>query len=319
MDDFTQRLDEHGGIILRSEAIALGYDDRAIARMVQAKQWHRVRHGSYVSAPFWAGLDELGRHRVAARAVLRRAHASAALSHVSAAAEYVSDIWGLDLSEVHVTRTDGRSGRREAGAVHHRGELSESQVVIRNGVRVVDAARAAVEVTTLGTVECGLVTVNALLHGKHTTPALLAQAHATMRHWPDSLHTDVVLRLADGRCESVGETRSMHFFWRHGLPMPVPQYPVFDEYGNLVALLDFALPAHGVFIEFDGKDKYLRLRREGETLEDFVIREKRREELVCRLTGWVCIRITWEDLARPVTTARRLRALLAARRHPAPQ
>ena len=45
----------------------------------------------------------------------------------------------------------------------------------------------------------------------------------------------------------------------------------------------------------------------------FLLREKRREEQICALTGWVCIRITWEDLARPRLLARRIRRLLASR------
>ena len=69
-----------------------------------------------------------------------------------------------------------------------------------------------------------------------------------------------------------------------------------------------------MFLEFDGRIKYQRLRREGESIEDVILREKRREELICAKTGWVCIRITWEDLARPTTTSRRIRALLESRR-----
>jgi len=48
-------------------------------------------------------------------------------------------------------------------------------------------------------------------------------------------------------------------------------------------------------------------------LDEFLLREKRREELICALTGWVCIRITWEDLARPHLLARRIRRILESR------
>jgi hypothetical protein len=40
-----------------------------------------------------------------------------------------------------------------------------------------------------------------------------------------------------------------------------------------------------------------------------VLREKRREELICELTGWRCIRIVWADLYAPVKTADRIRAM----------
>ena len=51
-----------------------------------------------------------------------------------------------------------------------------------------------------------------------------------------------------------------------------------------------------MFLEFDGRLKYRLFRRANETLEQFLMREKRREELICQLTGWVCVRIT---LGRP--------------------
>jgi hypothetical protein len=313
MDEFTETLEAAGGVWLRREAIANGYDDKAIARMVRSGDWHRVRHGAYCSGSLWEGLDAVGRHRVKARAVLLTAHPSAALSHVSAALELNAPVWLLDLSEVHVTREDGRAGRRESGVVHHCGEIAPGDIIGRNGVRVTNGTRAAIEVTTLGNVERSLVTVNGLLHAQETTREELARATEAMKHWPHSLRSDLVVRLADPRIESAGESRTFYLFWSQGLPLPVPQHCVFDEAGSLVARLDFALPDLGVFVEFDGRQKYLELRRDGETIEDVILREKRREELVCRLTGWVCIRIAWEDLARPAQTARRIRAILTSR------
>ena len=78
--------------------------------------------------------------------------------------------------------------------------------------------------------------------------------------------------------------------------------------------MDFLWRLHGVFLEFDGKIKYEKFRRPGETLDEYLMREKRREELICQATGWVCIRITWANLEQPVATARRIRAILSSRR-----
>ena len=89
---------------------------------------------------------------------------------------------------------------------------------------------------------------------------------------------------------------------------------MFDEAGRLFARLDFSWPDFGVFLEFDGKEKYERFRRENETLEEFLMREKKREERICQLTGWVCIRITWADLENPERTAQRIRRILESRR-----
>jgi hypothetical protein len=78
--------------------------------------------------------------------------------------------------------------------------------------------------------------------------------------------------------------------------------------------VDFAWRKYGVFLEFDGRIKYERFRRPNESLEDFLMREKRRELRICQLTGWVCVRIGWADLENPVPTAARIRGILDSRR-----
>ena len=100
-------------------------------------------------------------------------------------------------------------------------------------------------------------------------------------------------------------------FWRGGLPKAEPQYKVYDEWGQLFARADFAWPEYRVFLEFDGKAKYERYRREGESPLDAILREKKREEHICRLTGWRCIRIVWADLHRPDSTIAYIRGVLA--------
>ena len=100
-------------------------------------------------------------------------------------------------------------------------------------------------------------------------------------------------------------------FWRGGLPMPVPQYQVVNGFGIAVARVDFAWPELGVFLEFDGREKYTKYLKEGASVVDAVLREKKREELICRITGWRCIRLTWADLYRPRETVDYIRSVLA--------
>ena len=100
-------------------------------------------------------------------------------------------------------------------------------------------------------------------------------------------------------------------FWRGGLPRPIAQYEVVDGHGRTVARVDFAWPEFGLFLEFDGKEKYTKYLKEGETAVDAVLREKKREELICGLTGWRCIRLTWGDLHRPNATVSYIRSVLA--------
>ncbi|HEV2796695.1 MAG TPA: hypothetical protein VGV65_03675 [Nocardioides sp.] len=306
--------DPAGVVRLRRQLIADGMTDTQIATLVRAKVLKRVRYGAFVDHAVWDALDPEDRHRVLARAVLATAHTSTALTHASSIIERRIPLWGFPLDVVHTTRiAPERAGRRKADWVPHRGLLREDDLEELNGVIVSSAARAAFELTTISDVERSLVAVNRLLHAGAMTVGELAEQVECHQRWPGSLTSDLVLRLADHRLESVGEDRFSFLAYKHGLPRPEPQVEIFDEHGLSVARVDFAWPDLGVFVEFDGRAKYARYRRDGETLEEFLMREKAREELVCLLTGWTCIRVSWADLAAPGKLATRIRAVIAAR------
>lgn len=310
MDEELRAICLRHGVFLRREAEALGYHDVAMARQVKDRVWHRVRRGAYTFGEIWASLDESDRYALLTRSALRQAKTSVILSHLSALPEYDAPLWGFDLGVVHLTRRDGRTGRKERGVHQHQGRILDGDVQIHDGVPTMSPTRAALEVTTLGNLEASLCVIDNLLHRGLTSPEELRARYVSMERWPNTLTTDLVLRLADGRSESVGETRMGHLCWRQGLPAPMRQYEVVDEHSILLGRVDFAWPEHGVFLEFDGRNKYERFRREGESVADAVLREKHREELICEATGWRCIRIVWADLGRPEFTAMRIRAQL---------
>lgn len=302
-------IDAHG-VFTRKEAVALGYHDHAIAMLVKAGDWVRVRRGAYVLGPQWNTMTESQRYAALCRAALHQARTEVVLSHLSAANEYGCPLWDCDLSQVHLTRVDERAGRAEAGVVQHRGVIAEGDVVTHeDGIARMSATRTALELTTQLDVEHALVEIDFLLHAGLTTIEELYQRYEAMAHWPRTLTTDLVLRLADGRSESVGESRARFLCWSQHLPAPVPNFPICNALGVEIARVDLAWPDLGVFLEFDGKVKYESRRREGESVVDCVLREKRRESLICEITGWRCIRITWADLYRPAEVAARIRAL----------
>ena len=298
----------------RSQLVAEGLTDNQIARLVRTKVLHRVRHGVYVPHDVWSGLSPDDRHRLLARAVLLAAHHSTALTHISSVIERGVPVWGLSLGAAHTTqRVRCKAGRRLDDWIPHRGRLGDEDVEEVNGVCVSVAPRSAVEVCSITTVEPALIVVNGLLRAKAMTLQQFAEQATLCRLWPGSLTTDLVLRLADPRLESVGEDRFSFLCYRQGLPKPEPQMEIFAEGGALFARVDFAWPEYGVFLEFDGRVKYEKFRREGETLEQYLMREKLREEQITQLTGWTCIRITWADLGQPELLASRIRKIFAAR------
>jgi hypothetical protein len=311
MLDLLESISDPHGLFLRREALAIGVDDRHLARAIRAKVIHRVRHGTYVLSEQWTPLDAIGRHLIRAKAVLRTANSELALSHITALAVLGAPLWDLPLDEVHVTRLDGRAGRREAGIAQHSGALLPGDIAETDGFLHTSAARSALDLTMITDVEHCLPVLDHLLHVGAVQQSTLCQGAASRELWPYTLSTELAVRLADGRSESVGESRSRHLFRRGGLPIPIPQYDVVDQHGWIVARVDFAWPKFGVFLEFDGKEKYTKYRKEGESVVDAVLREKKREELICRRTGWRCVRLTWADLYRPHETVNHIRAVLA--------
>lgn len=306
--------DLEGAVRLRSELLAAGYTDVQLRLLVKSGVLHRIRRGAYVSGELWRDCSAEDRHRLVCRAVLRAGHPLMVLTHVSNAIERGLPVWMIPLDEVHTTRTDGKGGRREAGVVHHVGILHEDDVQVVNGVRVSTAARCAVEVSSIAPLEPTLVLVNAMLHLGLMDESELVKAVAERKTWPATLSNHLLLHLADKRMSSVAETRTDYLCHTQRLPRPEPQVEVRDELGNLLGIVDFVWRHVGVFLEFDGKIKYEQFRRPGESLDEYLMREKRREERICLATGWVCIRITWADLNHPAATAQRIRRLLESRR-----
>jgi hypothetical protein len=313
MDNRAPR-DLTGAVRLRRHLLADGYTDQQIRGLVRSGVLHRIRRGAYVSGQLWNDCSREDQHRIRCRAVLVAGHPLMVLTHVSAAIERGVPVWGIALDEVHTTRTDAKSSRREAGVIHHVGILKEEDVEVINGVRVSKAARTAIEVSATSALDATLVVANGMLHlGLITEEELRAEAHQ-LRYWPETLGNHVLLHLVDKRMGSVAESRAGYLFWSQHLPRPEPQVEVRDEFNDLLGIVDFLWRDLGVFLEFDGKIKYSKFRRPGESLDEYLRREKLREENICQVTGWVCIRISWVDLEHPAATARRIRRLLESRR-----
>jgi len=300
---------------LRRELLREGWNDRALARQVRMGQLVRPRRGAYVDASAWRSFDAPDRHAVITRAVVKQAETEVVVSHTSGVRFWEGPTWRLDLSHAHITRTDGKTGRREAGVHQHCGLILEGDVAMRHGLAVMAPARLSLEVSTLAPLEPAVAVLNDFLHRELTTAkAVRDRYEATMDHWPDSRATEIVIRLGHPRIASVLESRFWCFCFTAGLPAPTPQYQVRTPAGHLVAELDFAWPELGAYVETNGKFKYLQLLQPDESPGDVIARERRREELVHQLTGFRGLHLGWEDLASVRLTEQRVRDHLWPRR-----
>jgi len=310
MDDSLQLMRDTG-IALRREMLERGANDKQIKASVRAGLLHRIRRGAYTTTDQWAEASATERHRLRCVAALRVMPGRVALTHASALIAHGIDVRGADLSVVHVTRLDGANGRTCAGIRHHEGTIEEGDVdLTASGLLATTPIRAVIEHSSVSSVVSGLVSADHALNKGHFNVDNLHVYHERVLHWPGMRQMQLVVRLADGRSESPGETRTRHLCWRGGLPAPQLQYEVFDAHGRLVGRTDFAWPAYGLLGEFDGRGKYLRSFKPGQSVTDVVLAEKAREDRIREITRWTFVRITWPELARYAETAERIRRQL---------
>ncbi len=296
-------------IVLRRDAIAHGMSDKAIRRMLRSGEWARIRHGAYAAGEVWRSASELDQHLIRARAAMMTV-GNVAASHHTAAALHGMDLWNVDLRRVHLTRLDNGAGRIERDLIHHEGFSLDHDLATVAGLRATSAARAALESALLSGTERGLVTADSALRLGLCTPADLLAQQQLMQRWPGAQQLQIVARLADGASGSAGESRGRYVFWRYGVPPPRLQFEVYDG-DELIGVTDYAWPEHKLFGEFDGKLKYTRYLRPGESPGDAVFREKRREDRLRRVTGWNMFRLTWADLSDPRRTADMVRSMMS--------
>lgn len=312
--DIFRELALPDGYFLRRTAIALGIRDQDLSRAVQNRTLIRIRHGAYAPRDEWQSLTAEGQHVTRAHASYALMKGDVALSHVSALGDYGCPLWDVDLDAVHVTRLDDIHTRREGGVIHHRGEIDEDiDVVVRGGRRVTTPARSVVDAMSMMSTESALVAGDWMLRHKLATSEGLWATYCAREKWPNSSALRVRLGLLDGGSGSVGESRSRHLFWMMGVPRPELQYEVRDAFGQLVGVVDFAWPQFKVYGEFDGKIKYGKLLKPGQSASDVVFEEKKREDALRRETGGTMVRFVWSDLHPRSQPAQQLTELLPIR------
>ncbi|MCZ2804151.1 hypothetical protein O2W18_03450 [Modestobacter sp. VKM Ac-2983] len=184
-----------------------------------------------------------------------------------------------------------------------------------DGVLTTDVTRTVVDLARTLTFESAVVTADAALAVGSTTAAQLDDALQRMGGAPGTRRAARVIAFADRRSESVGESRSRVMLARAGLPPPDLQVEVRRRNGSLVGRSDFGWSSSRTLGEFDGRIKYGRLLRPGESAGDAIYREKLREDEM-RDLGREVVRWTWAEIDEPGVVAARLqRAFTRGSRH----
>ncbi len=275
----------------RGSALAAGLRPQDLTALVRSGAWSRIRYGDYVVGSPPLRVESRHLQLVEATAARLRARSGNVASHGSAAVWWDLPTWGVDLSRVHMTRP-GSPGVASTGAVHpHRAQLTDAEIVEVNGIVVTTPARTVLDIARTYGFESGVVTADAALHARLTTISELTSVLELARSRRSAGAAARVIAFADGRSESVGESRSRVLFARVGLPEPILQHEIRDAAGKFVARVDFDMERFRTVGEFDGFRKY----RDDDRPHESVILEKLREDALRDLDRQV-VRWTWPDL-----------------------
>ena len=296
--DWMNAADQHG-IVNLADLRDAGLPRRDVAHLVRRGELTRLARAWYAVGPV---QDDEERHVLATRAALRSHSGRAVAGHHSALLLMGVPTYQADLRAVRLSRrTPGPTSTtptlRLGRCVPPGMQLSET----------VTPALAAVQHGLSAGAVAALVSADGVLHRGLATFAELWAATDLVSGHPHSVGIADLLRGADGRHESPGETRLAYALRLQGVAA-TPQVAI----PGSRAVVDFLLDEAPVVIEFDGRVKYGRDADEPDPFsrrrsrEQVVWDEKRREDRLREL-GYEVVRVVWSDLDSPRELAARIR------------
>jgi very-short-patch-repair endonuclease len=287
---------------------AAGLEDRVLTTAVRDEVLLRLRRGAYVRTSHWNQIKPWERDSLRILAHYESTGGRSWYSHTSAARLHGCRVWkGGPL--VHVTTAYSNSATSTGADVRtHRFPLNRRDLTILQSTDGRDIHVTSLERTVLDCARilrldaAAVIGDDALRKGADLARMWMMLEACQVKR--GSRRAAAVLDALDGRSESAGETRTRLLLNTFGVEGFEPQYELSTRSGLFRA--DFADPARGVIIEFDGKAKYSDY---GPT--DQVLLAERSRENALTEAGWLFLRIEWQHLDAPAELKRRVLATLA--------
>jgi hypothetical protein len=174
-----------------------------------------------------------------------------------------------------------------SGIKVHSDELRVDEVRTIDGIDCTTAARTAYDFGRRLPLENAVIRIDALLNATAATPRSvedIARSHpgarSIRRLW-------TALDLVDAGAESPQETRLRLLLVQSGLPRPVTQIPVCNQWGRVVRRIDMGWPEWMVGAEYDGEQHFT-------NPDDYSNDIDRLEFLAAR--GWAIVRVSAKQL-----------------------
>lgn len=285
------------GVLTTAQLRAAGHTSRALVDLVRTQALVHAGRGLYVVAHLECRGAEARHRQLVAGAFLL--YPDAVLVSATSLLAHGVPVWGAPLERPHLRRPMSRSGGMRAfwvrpapGAVVNTAWGPASPVADALALHAVDHGIGPGVVSADAALRLGLVTADDLV-----------KAVDAVAGWVHGSRAVAMRAFADGRRESVGESRCAVALAIGGLRL-LPQVEIRNRRGRLVGRVDFLVEGTTVVVEFDGKVKY------GSGDPGVLWAEKRREDAL-RALGYVVVRVTWADLETPGAVVAKVRAALA--------
>lgn len=275
----------------------------------------RLARGWYVHSEEWQGLPVRERHLLRVLTVQTSSESAPVYSHGTAASLLALPLFRFDDRWVH-TLVQAESTTRSTGVVRrHRGVFTEEDLQMSAGLIHTGIIRTTIDVARTAGFDSGLVTAEgamrrlarerrksgdevrtALFERLEELPRSRGYARACrMLNFADVLSESPLKSLARLQLERLG------FAVRQQVPVPGPNGETYR--------MDFELVGLRVFVEVDGRQKYVdEGMRDGLTVDEVVLRERAREDWVRGTQNYRVVRAGWEHAMGCEQMAGRLRA-----------
>ena len=183
--------------------------------------------------------------------------------------------------------------------------MTDDETAVVNGIRITTPARTIADLARLLPFEQAVVAADGALYRKLMTAEELVNAATAIGGAPGSRSALRVARFASGLSESVGESRSRVMMHLQRYLSRCSSSRCTTAGGRKLGRSDYGWHGGRLLGEFDGKIKYGRLLKPGESAGDVVFKEKLREDAL-RDNGSRIVRWVWAELAQPHLVVERI-------------
>ncbi len=267
------------------QARAVGWTRRRLERAV--RDGVLLERGSGVYAVLGEAADPVVAHAHLVREVQLAAHERWYAARRSAAFLMGLPLIGRPPEQAQVVRDGGQQGAHGHSRHQRVSALPAADRWEYDGVAMSSPARTVVDIARGRSLPSAVVVADGALR-RGLDPADLADCLSRMRRWPGVAQARWVVRFADGRAESPGESLTRLAFSRAGLPVPEPQVEVF-HHGRFVGRVDLLLRDPLLAVEFDGAVKFT----DALVLPDLLARQER-----LRDAGIDVLRTHWDEVLK---------------------